>query len=271
LKPATVYSKTGTILDAICEKKVEEVSAISAHEFQVWKDRVKDMPKETGKIFSVSITEKKPGIIAEVKKASPSEGVIRTDIKPAEIALSYQHNGASAISVVTDKQFFQGDIKWISNIRESVALPVIRKDFVIDEKQVWESKAAGANAMLLIAAILEQPKLQELYTLCYELGMEALVEVHTLEELQKALHIGAQIIGVNNRNLKSFGVSNSTFSFLAEHIPADRIAVAESGVHSREDLLYMKNANADAVLIGTHFMRAVDPGKALAELIAGIQ
>ncbi len=266
-----MYSKTGTILDAICEKKVEEIAAISALEFQGWKDRVKDMPIETGKKFSVSITEKKPGIIAEVKKASPSEGIIRADIKPAEIAFSYQNNGASAISVVTDRQFFQGDIKWISDIRKSVLLPVIRKDFVLNEKQVWESKAAGANAMLLIAAILDEKKLKELYTLCYDIGMEALVEVHTMDELQKALNIGADIIGVNNRNLKSFGVSNSTFSSIAEHIPDDRIVVAESGVHSREDLLYMKNANADAVLIGTHFMRATDPGKALAELIKGIQ
>lgn len=266
-----MYSKTGTILDAICEKKVEEIAAISALEFQGWKHRVKDMPIETGKKFSVSITEKKPGIIAEVKKASPSEGVIRADIKSAEIALSYQNNGASAISVVTDRQFFQGDIKWITQIKQSVSLPVIRKDFILDEKQVWESKAAGANAMLLIAGILEQTRLDELYKLCYELGMEALVEVHTMDELQKALNIGAHIIGVNNRNLKSFGVSNSTFSSIAEHIPEDKIAVAESGVHSREDLIYMKNANADAVLIGTHFMRAADPGKALAELIKGIQ
>lgn len=264
-----MYSKTGTILDAICEKKVEEVAAITDLEFKAWKESAGS--KKKGVSFSESITQKKPGIIAEVKKASPSEGVIRENIKPAEIALSYQENGASAISVVTDKQFFQGNIKWIGDIKHVISLPVLRKDFVIDERQVWESKAAGADAMLLIAAILEQSKLQELYKLCYELGMEALVEVHTLEELEKSLNIGAQIIGVNNRNLKSFGVSNSTFSSIAEHIPNDKIAVAESGVHSREDLLYMKNANADAVLIGTYFMRAAEPGKALAELIKDIQ
>ncbi|HWY98190.1 MAG TPA: indole-3-glycerol phosphate synthase TrpC [Bacteroidia bacterium] len=266
-----MYSKTGTILDAICEKKVEEIAAITVHDFQIWKDRIKNLPKNESTKFSISITQKKPGIIAEIKKASPSEGIIRKDIDISGIALSYLKNGASAISVVTDKQFFQGDINWISEVNKAVLLPVIRKDFVIDEKQVYESKAAGADAMLLIAGILEESKLKELYGLCYELGMESLVEVHTLQELEKALRIGAEIIGINNRNLKSFGVDNSTFSSIANHIPDNKIVVAESGIHSREDLLYMKNANADAVLIGTHFMHATDPGQALAELISGIQ
>jgi indole-3-glycerol phosphate synthase len=266
-----MYSKTGTILDAICEKKVEEIAAINAHDFQVWKDRIRDLPKNKSIKFSISITQKKPGIIAEIKKASPSEGVIRKNIDASGIALSYLKNGASAISVVTDKQFFQGDINWIAEVKRAVSLPVIRKDFVIDEKQVYESKAAGADSMLLIAGILEESKLKELYSLCYELGMESLVEVHTLQELEKTMRIGAEIIGINNRNLKSFGVDNSTFSSIANHIPSDKIVVAESGIHSREDLLYMKNANADAVLIGTHFMRAADPGQALAELISGIQ
>jgi indole-3-glycerol phosphate synthase len=266
-----MYSKTGTILDAICEKKVEELAAISPSYFQLWKDKVNSQPINRNVLFSKSITQKKPGIIAEIKKASPSEGVIRQDMDIGCIARSYTANGASAISVVTDKQFFQGDIDWIKEVKKATVLPVIRKDFVLDEKQVWESKAAGADAMLLIAAILEEAKLRDLYALCYELGMESLVEVHTMEELDKAMRVGAEIIGINNRNLKSFGVDNSTFSSIANHIPDNKIVVAESGVHSREDLLYMKNANADAVLIGTHFMRAEDPGKALAELIKGIQ
>ncbi|HTB07013.1 MAG TPA: indole-3-glycerol phosphate synthase TrpC [Bacteroidia bacterium] len=266
-----MYSKTGTILDAICDKKVEEVSAISATDFQLWKEAARIAPTSNGIKFSIAITQKRPGIIAEIKKASPSEGVIRKDIDVSGIAQAYMQNGASAISVVTDKQFFQGDIEWIKEIKKAVSLPVIRKDFVIDEKQVYESKAAGADAVLLIAAILDEAKLKDLYALCYELGIESLVEVHTLQELEKAMRIGAEIIGINNRNLKSFGVDNSTFSSIAEHIPNDKIVVAESGIHSREDLLYMKNANADAVLIGTHFMRAPDPGKALVELIAGIQ
>ena len=266
-----MYSKTGTILDAICEKKVEELAAISPSYFQLWKDKVNSQPINRNVLFSKSITQKKPGIIAEIKKASPSEGVIRQDMDIGCIARSYTANGASAISVVTDKQFFQGDIDWIKEVKKATVLPVIRKDFVLDEKQVWESKAAGADAMLLIAAILEEAKLRDLYALCYELGMESLVEVHTMEELDKAMRVGAEIIGINNRNLKSFGVDNSTFSSIANHIPDNKIVVAESGVHSREDLLYMKNANADAVLIGTHFMRAEDPGKALSELIKGIQ
>jgi indole-3-glycerol phosphate synthase len=263
-----MFSKTGTILDAICEKKVEEVSAITEREFQLWKVQALKAPEAIK--FSQAIIQKRPGIIAEIKKASPSEGVIRENIDVASIAKSYKTNGASAISAVTDKQFFKGQIEWILEVKKAVDLPVIRKDFVIDERQVYESKAAGVDAMLLIAAILEEEQLKDLYTLCYELGMESLVEVHTLQELEKALRIGAEIIGINNRNLKSFGVDNSTFSSIAQHIPDDKIVVAESGIHSREDLLYMKNANADAVLIGTHFMRAADPGKALAELIAGI-
>jgi len=266
-----MYSKTGTILDKICEKKVEEVSTIKTTTLQMWEEKIKNFPKNTSPKFLKSITSKKPGVIAEIKKASPSEGVIRKDINVSGIALSYMQNGASAISVVTDKIFFQGDIEWIGVIKKAVSLPMIRKDFVINEKQVYESKAAGADAMLLIAAILEESILKDLYAICYELGMESLVEVHTVQELEKALKIGAEIIGINNRNLKSFGVDNSTFSSIAKYIPDEKIVVAESGIHSREDLLYMKNANADAVLIGTHFMRAPDPGKALAELISGIQ
>ncbi len=266
-----MYSKTGTILDTICEKKLEEIAAISPKHFHLWKETVGSMPKNKGLKFSVSIAQKKPGIIAEIKKASPSEGIIKQDIDPTLIARSYEKNGASAISVVTDKSFFQGEVNWITEIKNVSILPVIRKDFIIDEKQVWESKVIGADAMLLIAGILEESKLKDLYQLCYELGMESLVEVHTMQELEKAMNIGAEIIGINNRNLKSFGVDNSTFSSIAEHIPDEKIVVAESGIHSREDLLFMKSANADAVLIGTHFMRASDPGKALLELISGIQ
>lgn len=266
-----MYSKTGTILDTICGKKVEEVSAISPRYFELWKERVSAMPLNDGIKFSTSITQKKPGVIAEIKKASPSEGVICQNIEVACTARSYEKNGASAISVVTDKQFFQGETDWIIEVKKASILPVIRKDFIIDEKQVWESKAIGADAMLLIAGVLEESKLKELYKLCYELGMESLVEVHTMAELEKAMNIGAEIIGINNRNLKSFGVDNYIFSSIAKHIPEDKIVVAESGIHSREDFMFMKQANADAVLIGTHFMRAVDPGKALADLISGIQ
>jgi indole-3-glycerol phosphate synthase len=266
-----MYNKTGTILDAICEKKLEEIAAITPAYLNFWKEGVRFATKSISVKFSTSITNKKPGIIAEIKKASPSEGVIKPGIEPQLIARSYEKNGASAISVVTDKSFFQGDADWIMEVKKASILPVIRKDFILDEKQVWESKAIGADAMLLIAGILEESKLKDLYQLCYTLGMESLVEVHTMQELEKAMNIGAEIIGINNRNLKSFGVNNSTFSSIAEHIPNEKIVVAESGIHSREDLLFMKNANADAVLIGTHFMRSDDPGKALAELIVGIQ
>lgn len=259
------YNITGTILDAICEKKVEEIAAITFRQFEAWKAECDKTFVKSNK-FANAITNKTPGIIAEIKKGSPSEGIIRDEVDVETIAQSYSDNGASAISVVTDRSFFFGDISWIKRIKKTVSLPVIRKDFVLDEKQVYESKVSGADAVLLIAAILEEAKLQELYSLVYKLGMEALVEIHTKEELQKALAIGAEIIGINNRNLKSFDVDNSTFSSLAATIPNEKIVVAESGIHSREDFLFMKEQGADAVLIGTHFMRAAEPGKALYQL-----
>jgi indole-3-glycerol phosphate synthase len=261
------FNRTGTILDAICERKVEELVLVSMHQLETWRAEYnKTCPKSQK--FAQALISQKPTVIAEIKKGSPSEGTIRAEVDVEAIAKSYQDNGASAISVVTDKQFFQGDISWIKRIKRSATLPVIRKDFVLDEKQVYESKAAGADALLLIAAILDEEKLSELYSLIYKLGMEALVEIHTQEELQTALNIGAEIIGINNRNLKSFNVDNSTFSSFAKHIPEDKIVVAESGIHSQKDLLFMKEQGADAVLIGTHFMRAPEPGKALAELIS---
>lgn len=261
------FNRTGTILDTICEKKVEELTQISLQQLEAWKAQYKGSHPASKK-FAQALTTKKPAVIAEIKKGSPSEGTIRAEVDVERIAKSYQDNGASAISVVTDKSFFQGDTSWIKRIKQPASLPVIRKDFVLDEKQVYESKAAGTDALLLIAAILDEEKLGELYSLIYKLGMEALVEIHTQEELQRALNIGAEIIGINNRNLKSFNVDNSTFSSFAIHIPEDKIVVAESGIHSQKDLLFMKEQGADAVLIGTHFMRAPEPGKALAELIS---
>jgi indole-3-glycerol phosphate synthase len=260
------YNKTGTILDAICEKKVEEIANITSQQFEAWKSECNKTYSKSNK-FATAITSKRPGIIAEIKKGSPSEGTIRTEIDVETIAKSYEKNGASAISVVTDVHFFQGDIGWIKRIKQASSLPVIRKDFVLDEKQVYQSKVAGADALLLIAAILDEGKLKELYQLVYKLGMEALVEIHTKAELGIALRIDAEIIGINNRNLKSFDVDNSTFSTLAASIPNDKIVIAESGIHSQKDLLFMKEQGADAVLIGTHFMRAPEPGKALNELI----
>jgi len=261
------YNKTGTILDAICEKKVEEIAEITPEQFEAWKSECKGRHPKSNK-FATAITSKVPTVIAEIKKGSPSEGTIRAEMDVEAIAKSYQDNGASAISVVTDEPFFQGDIAWIKRIKQASSLPVIRKDFVLDERQVYQSKVAGADAVLLIAAILDEALLKELYALVYKLGMEALVEIHTKEELHKALRIGAEIIGINNRNLKSFDVDNSTFSDLAKHIPDEKIVVAESGIHSQKDLLFMKDQGADAVLIGTHFMRAPDPGIALSNLIS---
>jgi indole-3-glycerol phosphate synthase len=261
------YNKTGTILDTICEKKVEEIERITNAEFDSWKAKCDKAHSRSSK-FASAITSKIPGVIAEIKKASPSEGIMRAEMDVEAIATSYAHNGASAISVVTDNDFFKGEIEWIKRIKQAVSLPVIRKDFVLDERQIYQSKVAGADAVLLIAAILDDTQLEQFYTLIYSLGMEALVEIHTREELQRALKIDAEIIGINNRNLKSFNVDNLTFSGIAKHIPDDKIVVAESGIHSQKDLLFMKEQGADAVLIGTHFMRSHDPGKALSNLIS---
>lgn len=262
------YNKTGTILDAICEKKLEEIEAIKAGPYAEWKKACQGIYWPANR-FKLALIKKTPGIIAEIKKGSPSEGTIREEINPFHIAWDYRKYGASAISVVTDKQFFKGDIAWIKEIKGcGITTPVLRKDFILDECQVYETKMTGADAVLLIAAILDENRLKELHQLVYKLGMEALVEVHTREELQVALRIGAEIIGINNRNLKGFNVDHSTFASLAKDIPHDKIVVAESGIHSQKDFLFMKEQGADAVLIGTHFMRAHEPGKALADLIS---
>jgi len=262
------YNKTGTILDAICEKKVDEIAEITQAQVDLWKVTYDGQSFGRNSRFAKAITRKVPGIIAEIKKGSPSEGIIRAELDVPFVARSYKTNGASAISIVTDKPFFHGDVSWIKLIKNEISLPIIRKDFILDEKQVYQSKDAGADAVLLITGILEEAKLKALYDLIYSLGMEALVEIHTEEELKKALSIGAEIIGINNRNLKSFDVSTDTFTSLVKLIPDEKIVVAESGIHSQKDLLFMKEHGADAVLIGTHFMKAAEPGKALAELMA---
>lgn len=207
-------------------------------------------------------------VIAEVKKASPSKGVIREDFDPPAIAGRYEECGASAISVLTDEKFFQGSLEYLKQVKNAVSIPVLRKEFIIDEYQVYEARAAGADAVLLIVAILEKEVLQQLYDLTRNLGMSALVEVHSMEEAKTAMEISPRIIGINNRNLKNFTVDLATTPRISEMLPDNICIVGESGIRTRDDIQFLAEKGINAVLIGETFMRAPDPGTALNDLIS---
>jgi indole-3-glycerol phosphate synthase len=210
---------------------------------------------------------KRVRIIAEVKKASPSKGILKADLDPAKQSALYAGAGACAISVVTEEDFFQGDLSWIGNIHEASQLPVLRKDFVYQAFQVYETRAAGASAILFIAAMLQPSELKELIALAHELKLDALVEVHDEIELGEALEAGASIIGVNNRDLKTFEVDLQTSVRLAKQIPDDRLFVVESGIHGKADIEALLNTGADAFLIGEHFLTSADPAAAIRGLL----
>jgi indole-3-glycerol phosphate synthase len=209
-----------------------------------------------------------PAVIAEIKKASPSKGVLRADFIPADIAQSYAESGAACLSVLTDAQFFQGCPDYLKQARASCQLPVLRKDFIVDAYQVYESRAMGADAILLIAAVLDDAQMKEFEVIARSLDMAVLVEVHDAAELARALKLKTPLIGINNRNLKTFDVSLETTLTLMKDVPADRILVTESGILSRDDVLRMGAAGIHAFLVGEAFMRAADPGEALAALFA---
>jgi indole-3-glycerol phosphate synthase len=205
-------------------------------------------------------------VIAEVKKASPSKGVLRTDFRPAEIAASYERHGAAALSVLTDAPFFQGSAAALAAAREACALPVLRKDFVVDPWQIAESRAIGADAILLIAAILDDAELADFEAEASALGMAALVEVHDEQELDRALRLRTPLIGVNNRNLRTFEVSLETTLALLSRVPAGRLLVTESGIVAADAVRTLRASGVHAFLVGEAFMRAADPGEALARL-----
>ncbi|ABD71305.1 indole-3-glycerol phosphate synthase [Rhodoferax ferrireducens T118] len=209
-----------------------------------------------------------PAVIAEIKKSSPSKGVLREDFIPADIAQSYAEHGAACLSVLTDLQFFRGCIDYLKQARASCPLPVLRKDFMLDAYQIYESRACGADAVLLIAAILDDAQMKDLEAIARSLDMAVLVEVHDAPELARALQLKTPLIGINNRNLKTFEVSLDTTLTLMRELPADRLLVCESGIHTRDDVLRMGAAGVNAFLVGEAFMRAPDPGLALAELFA---
>src|SRR5215510_12301350 len=204
-------------------------------------------------------SQKRVRIIAEVKKASPSKGVLKADLDPAKQAASYAQAGVCAVSVVTEEDFFQGDLAWIGKIAEATARPVLRKDFVYAPFQIFETRATGASAILLIVAMLETSELKNFITIAAGLKLDALVEVHDETELGEALEAGASIIGVNNRDLKTFNVDIQTSVRLAKLIPDDRFFIVESGIHNKADITLLLTAGADAFLIGEHFLTSADP------------
>ena len=209
-----------------------------------------------------------PAVIAEVKKASPSKGVLRADFIPADIAQSYAEHGAACLSVLTDQQFFQGNVDYLKQARASCDLPVLRKDFMVDPYQVYEARAMGADCILLIAACLDDAQMQSLEALAMSLDMAVLVEVHDGAELQRALKLKTPLLGINNRNLKTFDVSLDTTLGLIKDVPAGHLLVTESGISTVADVQRMRAAGVQAFLVGEVFMRADEPGQALAELFA---
>ena len=214
------------------------------------------------------IADGQSAVIAEIKKASPSKGVLRADFEPADIAQSYAEHGAACLSVLTDKDFFQGSSDYLRQARASCTLPVLRKDFMVDAYQIYESRAMGADAVLLIAACLNDGQMAEFEQIARSLYMAVLVEVHDADELLRALKLKSPLIGINNRNLKTFEVSlDTTISMLAD-VPKDRLLVTESGITTPADVARMREVGVNAFLVGEAFMRASDPGEALAKLFA---
>jgi indole-3-glycerol phosphate synthase len=220
--------------------------------------------------FAAALTDRaalaQPAVIAEVKKASPSKGVIREDFHPAQIAESYQAGGASCLSVLTDVDFFQGADDYLKQARAACELPVLRKDFTVDPYQVVEARAIGADAILLIVAALEDSQMLELEQTAREVGLDVLVEVHDRAELDRALELATPLVGVNNRDLHTFDTSLQTTLDLLPHIPSDRVAITESGIHTAADVQLMREQNVHAFLVGEAFMRAEQPGERLREL-----
>jgi indole-3-glycerol phosphate synthase len=224
------------------------------------------LPRDFLGAMRARIAAGRPAVIAEIKKASPSKGVLRADFEPADIAQTYAEHGAACLSVLTDQQFFQGKVDYLKQARASCHLPVLRKDFVVDAYQVYESRVMGADAVLLIAACLDDAQLRDFEAIASSLDMAVLVEVHDAEELNRALKLKTPLVGINNRNLRTFEVSLDTTLGMLKDVPTDRILVTESGILSTADVQKMRDAHVNAFLVGEAFMRAPDPGQALADL-----
>ena len=258
-----------TILENIVARKYEEVkesrAKISLDELQRLAARA-DAPRGFAQALRQRAAARTPAVIAEVKKASPSKGVIRENFNPAEIAASYQQGGAACLSVLTDIDYFQGSPEYLKQARAACDLPVIRKDFLVDPYQVVEARAMAADCVLLIVASLEDGQMAELNAAAVELGLDVLVEVHDGAELDRALKLDTPLVGINNRNLHDFEVSLNTTLELLPHIPSDRLAVTESGILTRADVQLMLDNDVYGFLVGEAFMRAEDPGTELKRL-----
>ncbi|MDH3688107.1 MAG: indole-3-glycerol phosphate synthase TrpC [Gammaproteobacteria bacterium] len=257
------------VLTKILAHKIEELSWRSTRlPLRDLRARLDDVASPRGFVAAIeaSVGYGRAAVIAEIKKASPSKGVIRADYKPDEIARSYEHAGATCLSVLTDHEFFQGQDVHLKQARGACALPVLRKDFVLDSYHVYEARALGADCILLIVAALGDAQLTELSGLALDLDMDVLVEVHNEIELERALDLQLPLVGINNRNLHTFDTKLDTTLNLLSSIPDDRMVVTESGIHTPQDVALLRNHNVHVFLVGEAFMRAPDPGVKLAEL-----
>lgn len=262
-------SDTPDILKKIIDRKKEEIETRSrTTSLRSLSIKAGDSSPVRGFVESIHgyLQVNQPAVIAEVKKASPSKGVLRKNFKPAEIARSYERAGAACLSVLTDVDFFQGADEYLIEARAACGLPVLRKDFIIDPYQVYEARVLGADCILLIAAALSDAQLHDLNDLAKYLGMDVLIEVHNLAELERALPLNNRLIGINNRNLHTFEVSLQTTLSLLAHIPKKYTVVTESGILTQKDVAILSEANVNTFLIGEAFMRASDPGSALEAL-----
>ena len=261
--------KTADVLKSILSDKRQEIEqARSKVSISELKSRIADSEEVCGfeEKLRTCINQCRPAVIAECKKASPSKGIMRPDYNVREIAASYQKWGATCMSVLTDQKYFQGSLHDIGQARNVASLPILRKDFMLDPYQILESRAAGADCILLIASALELHQMNDLASLAAEYKLNVLIEVHSNDELGKALEIPIGMIGINNRNLHTFETSLQTTLQLVEHIPSGRMVVTESGIHTRQDVQLMMENNIFAFLVGEAFMRSEDPGQKLQEL-----
>ncbi len=252
-----VSRKLEEIAQRLSEKSLEQLQEASSHASPV---------RGFANAIAGKIEAGQAGVIAEIKRASPSKGILRENFKPGEIARSYAEGGAACLSVLTDVDFFQGSDAYLKQARAACELPVIRKDFIVDPYQVYEARAMGADCILLIAACLDDRQLKTLNDLAHHLDMDVLIEVHDEEELERSLQVENRLIGINNRNLRTFEVSLETTLRMLPRIPADRILVTESGILSAQDVALMRENSVNAFLVGEAFMRADNPGERLAEL-----
>lgn len=264
-------SDTPTILKKILARKREEIaerSAIVSAEELLVRAGSASAPRGFAAAMAAKMAAGESAVIAEIKKASPSKGVIREDFDPASIAASYAAGGAACLSVLTDVDFFQGADEYLQAARAACDLPVIRKDFIIDKYQIYEARAMSADCILLIVSALSEDQLQQLHDEAQSLGMDVLIEVHDKAELEIALKLDNPMVGINNRNLHSFEVSlENTYQLLAQ-IPAGKIVITESGIHQRDDVAAMRDRNVNAFLVGEAFMRSDEPGQRLREMFS---